>query len=74
MHTCPFSSHRLAQPRRTFLGRNDLFNLKNFAMIVKKFKKGNWVKTRGNPKANKIEVIKYISKKRPLEDSINNNG
>ncbi len=43
-------------------------------MKVKKFKIGDWVKTKGNPKARKIEVIKYISTKRSVDESRNNNG
>jgi len=50
-----------------------LSNLKNLAMIVKKFKPGDWVKTKGNLDAPKMEVIKYITKKDPLVGTINSN-
>ncbi len=42
-------------------------------MTAKKFKPGDWVKIKGNPNAEKMEVIKYIVKKDPLIGAVNGN-
>ncbi|HCO85160.1 MAG TPA: hypothetical protein DIT95_16755 [Arenibacter sp.] len=43
-------------------------------MIIKKFKPGDWVKIKGDNNAQKMEVVRYVSKKDPLTGIINNNN
>ena len=42
-------------------------------MMTKKFKPGDWVKIKGSPNNQKMEVLKYVIKRDPILGIANNN-
>lgn len=43
-------------------------------MMSRKFKPGDWVKVKGTPNNQKMEVLKYIVKKDPFFGTTNNHS